>query len=145
METHVIGKRLAVLLQPGDVIALIGNLGSGKTVFAQGICAGLDVTDYVTSPSFTLLQIYRGRHLVYHYDFYRIKSPSEVEDLDVVENLSGSAISLIEWPEIGQMFLPSDSFKVHIDRIEEDRKIVENKRRIKISAFRNRGLSEIKL
>ena len=71
-ETFGWGRRLADLLEVGDVVALYGELGSGKTVFAQGVCEGLEVREYVTSPSFTLIHEYEGRIRVFHFDFYLV-------------------------------------------------------------------------
>jgi len=116
-ETFTLGERLSNHLQENDVVALYGELGSGKTVLVQGICACLDVTDYVTSPSFTLIQEYHGRYPVYHFDFYRLTSLQEVEDLGIDYYFDLSGISLIEWPERGKDILPENHFTIQIQRI----------------------------
>ena len=82
-RTFAVGRALADFLGAGDVVALTGDLGSGKTVFAQGACAGLDVRDCVTSPTYTLIQEYSGRLPVFHIDFYRLETVREIEDLDL--------------------------------------------------------------
>ncbi len=105
-ETYNWGKRLADFLKSGDVVVLYGELGSGKTVFAQGVCAGLEVRDVVTSPSFTLIHEYQGRMPVFHFDFYRLTSEREVEDLNVLGYWESQGISLVEWADRGESLLP---------------------------------------
>ena len=138
--TYALGQRLSELLTGGDVVGLYGDLGSGKTLMAQGICLGLDVKDYVTSPSFTIMQMYEGRLPVYHFDFYRLNSPKDVENLDVDSYLESNGITLVEWPEMGETFFPKDKFSVTISRILKNNKIVEKKRTIRIEGPKNRGL-----
>ncbi len=107
-ETMALGKKLAAHLSAGDVVATIGELGSGKTRLIQGICTGLGVTQEVTSPTFTLINEYRGRLPVYHFDFYRITSQEEVWRLGFEEYWFGDGISLIEWADKVSELLPSD-------------------------------------
>jgi len=99
-ETRDYGIRLAAALEPGSVLIFTGNLGAGKTTLIQGICAGLAVTETVTSPTFTLINEYRGRLPVYHFDFYRLHAAAELHDLGLEEYLDGEGICLIEWPEL---------------------------------------------
>jgi len=117
-ETFGWGKRLASLLEEGDIVALYGELGSGKTVMAQGICEGLEVDTPVTSPSFTLIQEYIGRLKVYHFDFYRLESLSEIESLDIDSYFEQSGVCIVEWAEKGDMLFPDGYFKVHLDHPE---------------------------
>jgi tRNA threonylcarbamoyladenosine biosynthesis protein TsaE len=110
-ETQSLGAALAERLQPGDLLALRGDLGSGKTCLIQGICRGLQVDGYVTSPTFILINEYvgqvRGRSLpVYHFDLYRIGSSEELEDLGAEEYFYGRGICLIEWAERAGDLLP---------------------------------------
>jgi len=144
-ETFRLGKRFAELLQEGDVVALTGNLGTGKTVFAQGICAGLEVEDVVTSPSFTLIQEYRGRLPVFHFDFYRLDSLSEIEDLDMDCYFNARGISIIEWAEKGEVLLPVHRFSIVLRRMNTKRKIATGKRWIQCGGPRGRGLLDLKL
>jgi len=144
-ETFELGKRLADFLKKRDVVALYGELGSGKTVFAQGICAGLDVKDYVTSPSFVLVKEYQGRMKVFHFDFYRLESQHEVENLDIDNYLQSDAVSIIEWPEIGEAYLPEERISVTFNRLEENGKIVVEKRLIRFTAPKRKGLSNLRL
>ena len=95
-ETFAIGRRLAELAQPGDIYALSGDLGVGKTVFTKGFAAGLGITEPVNSPTFTILQIYEGGRLpLYHFDVYRIEEPEEMEEVGLDEYLFGQGVSLI--------------------------------------------------
>ena len=141
-ETFQLGTLLATLLKTGDVIALYGNLGSGKTVFAKGICVGLGVKGHVTSPSFTLIQEYHARLPVTHIDFYRLDSRAEIEDLGL-DYYFENGVSLIEWAERGEVFIPAKHFSIYFDRIMEDHRIAEFYRKIKISGPRGRGLREL--
>lgn len=139
-ETFTLGERLSNHLQENDVVALYGELGSGKTVLVQGICAGLDVTDYVTSPSFTIIQEYHGRYPVYHFDFYRLTSLQEVEDLGIDYYFDLSGISLIEWPERGEDILPENHFTIQIQRIFNNGTLQKGSRSIRIMSPQNRGV-----
>jgi tRNA threonylcarbamoyladenosine biosynthesis protein TsaE len=115
-ETFQLGKRFASLLIPGDIVALYGELGSGKTVFVQGACAGLDVQEYVTSPSFTLIHEYSGKIPVYHLDFYRLNSVSEIEDLDLDRYYRCDGVAFIEWAERSESLLPRMRFSIQLSR-----------------------------
>ena len=135
-ETFDWGKRLAGILTNGDVIALYGELGSGKTVFTQGVCTGLGVEDYVTSPSFTLVQEYRGRLSVAHFDFYRLESAEDIEGLDIDGYLMADGVCIIEWAERGELFLPQSRISVYIDRMIEGGVISINERKIRLTGPR---------
>jgi tRNA threonylcarbamoyladenosine biosynthesis protein TsaE len=117
-QTHALGSGLAALLKKNDVIALYGELGSGKTVFAKGLCEGLGVNELVTSPTFTLIQEYRGRLPVFHFDFYRLFGPEEVEMLDMDEYFNREGISIIEWADVAELLLPAKRVQVKLDRCE---------------------------
>jgi tRNA threonylcarbamoyladenosine biosynthesis protein TsaE len=131
-KTHAVGRAMAGFLEAGDVVALTGGLGSGKTVFAQGICAGLDVEDFVTSPTFTLIQEYKGRMPVHHFDFYRLETSAEIADLDLPGYFQAGGVCLIEWAERGREFLPEGYFTVELGRVFENGRPVEESRRIRI-------------
>jgi tRNA threonylcarbamoyladenosine biosynthesis protein TsaE len=113
-ETIELGARFGEQLQSGDVVALIGNLGSGKTHFTRGICRGLQVTQPVTSPTFVLINEYRGRLPVYHFDFYRLESEAEIWDLGIEDYLSGDGVCVIEWAERGLKRLPENRIEIHL-------------------------------
>jgi len=101
-QTRQLGRQVADLLVGGEIILLHGPLGAGKTCFTQGVCAGLDVTDEVVSPTFTLVNTYGGRLKVHHLDFYRVEAGDSLEDIGVPaivdEVLDGGAVALVEWP-----------------------------------------------
>ncbi|MFQ5864605.1 MAG: tRNA (adenosine(37)-N6)-threonylcarbamoyltransferase complex ATPase subunit type 1 TsaE [bacterium] len=113
-ETERIGEEFACSLNPGDVVALIGGLGSGKSVFIKGVCRGLNVEDEITSPSFTLIHEYIGGVPVYHFDFYRIRNSDEMRELGCDEYFFGEGICLIEWADKIMEHLPQKRFEVYI-------------------------------
>ena len=100
-ETVELGARLGRLLQPGDFIALEGELGAGKTQFAKGVAIGLEVDagTPVTSPTYTILNIYQGRLPLYHFDLYRLHGPEEVAELGFEEYFFGAGACVVEWAE----------------------------------------------
>jgi tRNA threonylcarbamoyladenosine biosynthesis protein TsaE len=104
-QTRRLGRRLAPLLRTGDVLLLQGELGAGKTCFAQGIGAGLRVKEPVKSSSFVLVNEYLGRLHVYHADLFRLEDPREVFELALEEN-AGGGLLLIEWPDRAPQELP---------------------------------------
>ena len=123
--TAAVGAQLAESLEPGDVVALTGELGAGKTCFLQGLAAGLGVTSEVTSPTFVLVNCYRGRLPVYHLDAYRTESLSEVLDLGVEEMFHGDGVTIIEWADKLLPLLPADAVIVGISGLgDEPREIV---------------------
>lgn len=113
-ETRMLGEALAPELAPGDIIALGGELGVGKTVWVQGLAAGLGVSARVTSPSFTLAHEYRGRHRLLHVDVYRLESFGELVDLGFEEWLESDAIMVIEWGNAVGPLLPDRRLEVDI-------------------------------
>jgi tRNA threonylcarbamoyladenosine biosynthesis protein TsaE len=124
-ETRAIGARLAARLGSGVVVGCIGELGAGKTCFLQGLAAGLGVTSEVTSPTFVLVNCYRGRLPVYHLDAYRTESLSELLDLGVEEMLHGDGVTIIEWADKLLPLLPRESVIVRISGLgDEPREIV---------------------
>ncbi|MBU1356402.1 MAG: tRNA (adenosine(37)-N6)-threonylcarbamoyltransferase complex ATPase subunit type 1 TsaE [Candidatus Edwardsbacteria bacterium] len=113
-DTKAFGQKLSAQLKPGQVVCLFGNLGSGKTCLAQGICRGWGVQEPVVSPSFTLLNEYTARHPIYHFDLYRLKSPDELLNIGYEEYLYGDGLVLIEWPENAGSQLPQDRLDIFI-------------------------------
>jgi tRNA threonylcarbamoyladenosine biosynthesis protein TsaE len=97
--TRALGEALGRLLQPGDVVGLSGEMGAGKTTFAQGVGEGLEVPEPVSSPTFALVHEYRGRVPLWHLDTYRVASLDELVDLSWQELLAGCGVVLVEWPE----------------------------------------------
>ncbi len=114
-ETEAHGRELAAGLRAGDVVLMEGALGSGKTVLARGIAAGLGVEpERVHSPTFTLVNHYRGRLPVYHIDLYRIQKPSDLLELGLEELLGTDGVALVEWPERLGSWLPERAIRVSI-------------------------------
>jgi len=106
-ETVELGKAFAASLSPGDVVALSGNLGSGKTQFVAGVCDGLGVRHRAVSPTFILINEYEGKNIkVVHIDLYRIERPEELAELGVEEYFTDRHICLIEWAEKALPILP---------------------------------------
>lgn len=95
-DTHALGRRLAELLRPGDLIVLIGPLGAGKTALVQGIGAGLGVSGRVVSPTFVIARVHRGPLPLVHVDAYRLHSLDEVDDLDLDVDIT-DAVAVVEW------------------------------------------------
>ncbi|MGB2695246.1 MAG: tRNA (adenosine(37)-N6)-threonylcarbamoyltransferase complex ATPase subunit type 1 TsaE [Dehalococcoidia bacterium] len=116
-ETRRLGARLGRLLDAGDVLLLQGELGSGKTVFAQGIGEGLAVREPVKSSSFVLLNEYHGRLTFYHADLYRLTEPAEVIDL-ALEEIAAPGVLAVEWPERAWAELPPEHLLVRIEEEE---------------------------
>jgi tRNA threonylcarbamoyladenosine biosynthesis protein TsaE len=115
-ETLALGAALAPSLGPGDVISLSGDLGAGKTIFVKGLASALGVDTPVTSPSFTLVNEYTGRHRIVHLDVYRLSSIQEVLDLGFEELLDPSVILIIEWGTVVAPLLPSDLLDIELQR-----------------------------
>ncbi|QIB28208.1 tRNA (adenosine(37)-N6)-threonylcarbamoyltransferase complex ATPase subunit type 1 TsaE [Caloranaerobacter azorensis] len=129
-ETYSFGYRLGKLLKSGDILCLNGDLGAGKTTLTQSIAKGLDVEDYVTSPTFTLINEYEGRYPVYHFDVYRIDDIDEMYDLGFEEYIYSEGVTIIEWASIIEDILPLERLDITIKRgkeIDEREIIIEAK------------------
>ena len=98
-ETRALARRLSRCLVGGDVLLLQGNLGAGKTEFVKGLAEGLQVTDLVTSPTFTLLNVYHGAMPLYHFDLYRLEDTEELDNIGFTEFLGGDGVAVVEWPD----------------------------------------------
>lgn len=126
-ETREIAKSLSENAKESDVFCLTGDLGAGKTVFAKGFAEGLGINEHITSPTFTIFNIYNGRIPLYHFDMYRIEDEDELYNLGVEEYFHGKGICLIEWPEMAMGLIPSNaawiSIKKDINKSEDYRKI----------------------
>lgn len=126
-ETFEIAKEFSSLLKAGDVVALIGNLGTGKTIFVKGICVGLNASENPLSPTFSIINEYKGKFLIYHFDFYRIKDIEELYDIGYEDYFNDESICLIEWADLFEDVLPENHIRVIIDFGEK-----ENQRKITI-------------
>jgi tRNA threonylcarbamoyladenosine biosynthesis protein TsaE len=126
-QTESLGVQLAALLQPGDFIALHGELGAGKTRFAQGIAYGLGVSRQtpVTSPTYALLNIYQARLALYHFDLYRLTGDADAYDAGFDEYFHGDGVSVVEWPQRLVSLLPQSRLEVHFSYVDDSRRRVE--------------------
>ena len=116
-ETFELGREIGKNAKPCSVFALTGDLGTGKTVFTQGVAAGLGITEPVTSPTFTILQIYEGGRLpFFHFDVYRIEDPEEMYEVGFDDYLYGQGVCLIEWAEQVAELLPQKRTDITIEK-----------------------------
>lgn len=128
-ETKRFGHQLASHLKPGSVVALFGDLGTGKTSLTKYIGQGLGIKELITSPTFTVIQEYRnGKLPLYHFDVYRLQDENELFDLGYEEFFYGQGVTVIEWAEKIKGLLPSDAISIHIDygKKEDQRRYLIN-------------------
>ena len=116
-ETYELGREIGRSAKPGEIYTLTGDLGGGKTVFTQGVAAGLDICEPVNSPTFTILQIYEeGRLPFYHFDVYRIADVEEMEEIGYEDYFYGQGVCLIEWAGLIEDILPKQVIPVTIEK-----------------------------
>ena len=126
--TIEIGKALGRLLNTGDIVCINGDLGTGKTVFTNGIAKSLGIIEHITSPTFTIVNEYSGRVPFYHFDVYRISDSEEMFEIGFEEYLYGEGIVVIEWADIIKDILPTEVIQVTIQKNLElgiDARIIE--------------------
>ena len=130
LDTREFGRELAKKLKPGDVVALIGELGTGKTTLTKSIAEGLGITGMITSPTFTIVQEYNeGRLPLYHFDVYRLNGPEEMDELGYEEYFYGQGVCVVEWADQIMELIPEGSIVIRIEYGEkEDERIyhIEN-------------------
>lgn len=122
-DTNEYANQLASHLKPGSVVCLVGDLGAGKTTMTQMICAALKVDDYVTSPSFNIMNTYEGELSgtpidIYHFDVYRIGSPDEMDEIGFDEFLYGKGICIVEWATLVEAAIPSHAIWIELKMTE---------------------------
>lgn len=116
-ETFALGKRIGEQAKAGQIFALLGDLGVGKTVFTKGLAEGLGITEPVSSPTFTIVQIYEeGRMPFYHFDVYRISDPEEMDEIGYEDCFYGEGVCLIEWSQLIEEILPERVTAVTIEK-----------------------------
>ena len=116
-ETFALGKALGEKASPGQIYTLDGDLGTGKTVFTQGVAAGLGITEAISSPTFTIIQEYdTGRLPLYHFDVYRIGDIEEMEEIGYDDYFFGDGICLIEWADLIREILPEHVIRITIEK-----------------------------
>lgn len=132
-ETTNLGIALGKLLNPGDIICLTGDLGTGKTHITKGISQGLGITDNITSPTFTIVNEYdSGRLKLYHFDVYRVSDPDEIYAIGFDDYIFGDGVSIIEWANYIEEILPSDYLHIYI---QKDLTKGENYRKIIVTPY----------
>jgi tRNA threonylcarbamoyladenosine biosynthesis protein TsaE len=121
-QSEKIARQLAEKLNPGDVVALYGELGTGKTFLVKAICRFFKMSQEATSPSFTIINEYfnqRGLY-IYHFDFYRLENEAELQNLGLDEFFYADYISLIEWPDKIQNYIPESRWEVYLNFIDDE-------------------------
>jgi tRNA threonylcarbamoyladenosine biosynthesis protein TsaE len=121
-QSEKIARQLAEKLNPGDVVALYGELGTGKTFLVKAICRFFKMNQEATSPSFTIINEYfnqRGLY-IYHFDFYRLENEAELQNLGLDEFFYANYICMIEWPEKIQNYMPESRWEVYLDFVDDE-------------------------
>lgn len=119
-ETQALGQRIGSAAMPGDIYTLVGDLGVGKTVFTQGIAKGLEITEPICSPTFTIVQVYEeGRMPFYHFDVYRIGDIEEMEEISYEDYFYGKGLCMIEWANLIEELLPKKRCEIEIEKNTE--------------------------
>jgi len=125
-QTRKIGEHFAQRFAGGEIVLLSGCLGAGKTVLAKGIAQGLGIPkDQVTSPSFVLLRIHKGKFFLHHFDLYRLKSPEDILSLGYEEYFYSQGITLIEWPERLKFLLPKEFLKIKLSPRARNQRLLQ--------------------
>jgi tRNA threonylcarbamoyladenosine biosynthesis protein TsaE len=120
-QTWRIGELLGRALGPGDTVCLYGDLGAGKTNFSYGIALGLEVdARYITSPTFSFVNEYKGRAPFYHIDLYRIKDPDELENIGFEDYIGGAGVTVIEWADRADEALPAERLSVYLSYVDDE-------------------------
>ena len=116
-DTFAIGETIGKQTKPGEVYALLGDLGVGKTVLTKGLAKGLGITEAVNSPTFTIVQIYeQGRLPLYHFDVYRIADPEEMDEIGYEDYFFGEGVCLVEWANLIEELMPSQTKWITIEK-----------------------------
>ena len=124
-QTQALGAQLAEQLQPGDVLALYGGLGMGKTAFVRGIAAGLGLRAEVSSPTFALVHDYGGKPPLIHFDMYRVSGWDDLYSTGFFDYLEAGAILVIEWSENIEAALPDNAVRIHFSRTGDQQRKIE--------------------
>ncbi len=140
-EMEELGQKIARVLDHNDLVYLIGALGAGKTTLVRGIARGKGYSGRVTSPTFTLMNIYRiDSNPINHFDFYRL-NPDEIYDLGLDDYINREGISLIEWPQVGEGYLPREALFINIALLDDD---YDRERKVTIMAWGREYQEKIK-
>lgn len=134
-KTLELGRKIGELVNPGDIICLIGDLGTGKTHITKGIAQGLKIEDYITSPTFNIVNEYEGRLKLYHFDVYRVNDPNEIYAIGFDEYIFSDGVSIIEWANYIEELIPKEHIEITIEKLPN---IEDNYRKINLKAFGTR-------
>lgn len=116
-ETFEVGRKLGQTAKPGEIYMLNGDLGVGKTVFTQGVAAGLGITEHISSPTFTIVQVYEsGRLPFYHFDVYRIGDVEEMDEIGYEDYFLGNGLCIVEWAERIKELIPAEAKQITIEK-----------------------------
>jgi tRNA threonylcarbamoyladenosine biosynthesis protein TsaE len=128
-DTIDYGKTFSQKIIEGDIIALYGDLGTGKTQFVKGLCSGLNISDTITSPTFTIMNIYKGKYTVNHFDLYRLTNSLEIFNLGINDFFFTSSITIMEWAEKAKDLLPDKRYDIFFEYGEnENQRIIKYKK-----------------
>ena len=121
IDTIRLGEKTATLLKPGDIIALEGELGTGKTVFVKGVARGLQISEHVTSPTFNIVHSYESNSMtLHHFDVYRVNDEDELFEIGFEEYLNKEDICIIEWADLIKNMLPENTIWIKIERTHKN-------------------------
>ncbi len=116
-ETFEVGRKIGQTAKPGEIYTLNGDLGVGKTVFTQGVAAGLGITEHINSPTFTIVQVYEsGRLPFYHFDVYRIGDVEEMDEIGYEDYFFGNGLCIVEWAERIKELIPAEAKQITIEK-----------------------------
>ncbi|KEH98537.1 tRNA (adenosine(37)-N6)-threonylcarbamoyltransferase complex ATPase subunit type 1 TsaE [Clostridium massiliodielmoense] len=134
-STVNIGYQIGALANSGDIICLIGDLGTGKTHITKGIAKGLGIDEHITSPTFNIVNEYEGNLKLYHFDVYRVNDPDEIEAIGFDEYIFGDGVSIIEWANYIEELIPEEYLNITIEKMPE---LGENFRKITLIPHGNK-------
>lgn len=134
-QTMNLGFQLGKLVKPSDIICLNGDLGAGKTHFTKGIAKGLGVSDYITSPTFTIVNEYEGRLKLYHFDVYRVNDPDEIYAIGFDEYIFSDGVTVIEWASYIDELIPKAHLSIDIRKLTD---LGDNFRKISLNSHDER-------
>ena len=123
-KTKEIGYKLGKLLTENSIICLVGDLGAGKTTLTQSIAKALEVDDYITSPTFTIVNEYEGKYPLYHFDVYRIGSSDEIYDIGYYEYIENGGVCIIEWANLIEDILPDEYLYINLKYLNNSREMI---------------------
>lgn len=123
-ETYELGGYIAGLIKPGAIVLVSGGLGAGKSVLIRGVISSMGVNENIPSPTFSLVNEYQGKILIYHFDLYRLREPYELYEIGFEDYIYSKGASFIEWPEKAGTLLPEDAIEINVKVLEEKREII---------------------